>query len=92
MLLDESAEYIAVFEEDPGWQNPVMNFVGDYQCDRASAHVECVGSEDALITIDWGSSAWEVARWLIYGRLDTETLTIDYLRGRPRAGRAAAPA
>ena len=78
VLLDESAEYIAVFEEDPGWQNPVMNFVGNYQCDRARALVECAGNEDAFITIDWGSSAWELTRWLIYGRLDTETLTIDY--------------
>ena len=59
-------------------QNPVMNFVGNYQCDRARALVECAGNEDAFITIDWGSSAWELTRWLIVGRLDTETLTIDY--------------
>ncbi len=78
VLLDESAEFIAVFEEDPLWQNPVMNFVGDYQCDRAHALVECFGNDEAWITIEWGSSAWEFARWLIVGRLDTETLTIAY--------------
>lgn len=78
LLLDESAEYIAVFEEDPGWQNPVMNFVGEYQCDRAHATVECFGFDEAFITIEWGGSAWESARWLIVGRLDTETLTIAY--------------
>ena len=78
VLLDESADYVAVFEEDPGWQNPVMNFVGEYQCDRAQATVECFGSEDAWITIRWGGSAWETAQWDIVGRLDPDTLIIAY--------------
>ncbi len=78
VLLDESADYVAVFEEDPGWQNPVMNFIGPYVCDRARAQVECFGNEDALITIDWANSAWELARWTIVGRLDPDTLTVAY--------------
>ena len=77
-LLDESAEYVAVFEEDPGWQNPVMNFIGEYQCDRAHATVMCSGFEDAWITIQWGSSAWELTQWDIFGTLNTDTLTINY--------------
>ena len=76
--LDESADFVAVFEEDPDWQNPVMNFIGEYQCDRAHAHVECFGNDEAWITIEWGGSAEEQARWDIVGRLDTETLTIAY--------------
>lgn len=78
MLLDESADFVAVFEEDPDWQNPVMNFIGEYQCDRAHAKVECFGNTDAWITIEWGGSTAELARWDIVGRLDTETLTIKY--------------
>ena len=78
LLLDESADFMAVFEEDPDWQNPVMNFVGSYQCDRAHALVECFGADEAWITIEWGGSAREFARWIIAGRLDTETLTIAY--------------
>ena len=78
LQLDESAEYIAVFEEDPDWQNPVMNYVGDYQCGRAHAVVECFGSDEAWITIKWGGSAWELARWIIVGKLDTDTLTVNY--------------
>ena len=78
LLLDESADYVAVFEEDPGWQNPVMNFIGDYQCDRAHALVECFGNDEARITIEQGDSAGEFVRWIITGRLDTETLTITY--------------
>ena len=77
-LLDESADYVAVFEEDPGWQNPVMNFIGEYQCDRAHATVMCSGFEDAWITIQWGSSAWELTQWDIFGTLNTDTLTINY--------------
>ena len=78
VLVDADAAYVAVFEEDPDWQNPVMNFIGEYQCDRAHALVQCFGNEDALITIEWGSSAWGLARWTIVGRLDTDTLTINY--------------
>ena len=78
LLLDESAEYIAVFEEDPNWQNPVMNFVGEYQCDRAHATVECWGFDEAFIKIEWGSSASELTRWIIVGKLDTDTLTVSY--------------
>ena len=78
LLLDESAEYLAVFEEDPNWQNPVMNFVGEYQCDRAHANVACFGFDEAFVTIEWGSSAWEMTRWIIVDKLDTDTLTINY--------------
>ena len=76
--LTESADFVAVFEEDPDWQNPVMNFVGNYQSGRARATVECWDKDEAWITIEWGGSAWELARWLIAGKLDTETLTIPY--------------
>ena len=78
VLLDESADFVAVFEDDPGWQNPVMNFVGDYQSGRARATVSCFGNEDAWINITWAGSAWEEAMWDIVGRLDTDTLTIEY--------------
>ena len=67
-----------MFEEDADWQNPVMNFVGEYQSGRAHALVECLGSDEAWITIEWGGSAWQLARWDIIGRLDTETLTVAY--------------
>ena len=78
LLLDESAEYSAVFEEDPNWQNPVMNFVGEYQCDRAHANVACFGYDEAFITIEWGSGASELTRWIIVGKLDTDMLTVNY--------------
>ena len=78
LLLDESAEYIAVFEEDPDWHNPVMSFIGVYQCDRARANVECSGYDEAWISIEWASSASEMTNWVISGRLDTDTRSITY--------------
>ena len=75
----EDANLVAVFDFAGGdGQNPVMNFIGDYQCDRARAHVECIGDDGAQITIEWGGSAWELARWEIVGALDLDTLTVDY--------------
>ena len=78
VMLDESADFVAVFEDDPDWQNPVMNFIGEYQCDRAHALVECFDKTDAWITITWGSSVSEAALWNIVGRLDADTLTLEY--------------
>ena len=78
ILLDESADFVAVFEEDPAWQNPVMNFVGEYQCGEVRARVECSGWEDARIVIERDLSARETTSWFISGRLDTDTLRVEY--------------
>ena len=90
-LLDEGAftaeQYAAAMGTDPGeeGQNPVMNFAGDYQCGRASALVECEGTDSARITIRWGGSAWEEAVWVVIGPLDPETLTVAYSGGVKRS-------
>ena len=78
VLLDESADFAAVFEEDPDWQNPAEDFIGEYQCDRASATVECIGYDETWITIEWSGSAAELARWDIVGRVNPGTMTIEY--------------
>ncbi|MBQ3482226.1 MAG: hypothetical protein IJH48_07925 [Oscillospiraceae bacterium] len=75
----EDTDIVAVFDfAGSDGQNPVMNFIGSYQCDRANALVECIGDDGAQITIKWGGSAWELAQWDIVGRLDLDTLTVDY--------------
>ena len=81
VLLDESADFVAVFEEDADWQDPVLSVAGEYQSDRAHAQVDSFGYGDAWITIEWGSSAWELTRWIVVGTLDPETLTIEYSGG-----------
>ena len=59
-----------------------MNWVGNYQCGRATALVECVGTDSARVRIHWGASAWESAEWELVGELDLETLTVRYSGGR----------
>ena len=77
-LAEETAEYVAVFEEDPDWQNPVMNFVGNYGYDKANATVSTMGFDEAFITIQWPVSAGEIAQWDIAGKFDPETATVNY--------------
>ena len=76
----ENTELLAVFEFAGGedGQNPVMNVIGEYASGRAKAVVECEGDEDARITIEWGGSADKLAKWVMSGRLDTETMTVEY--------------
>lgn len=87
----ESAEYIAVFEFVPGesseegsgessddGQNPVMDYVGEYQSGRAHALVEARGADGYVITIAWGDSAWSLAEWVIEGNVDVNTMTSRY--------------
>ena len=78
VVFDESADYIAVFEEDPDWQNPVMNFVGEYQCGDLHALVECLGYDEAWITVEQEISASKKAQWNLVGRFDPDTLTVEY--------------
>ncbi len=77
LLLEESAEFVAVFE-DPDSVSPVANYIGSYQCGRARATVECIGFDEPWITIEWGSSAWELAQWDILGTLDADTMAMAY--------------
>ena len=84
-LLDEGVftieQYKAAMSGEAGGeegQNPVMNWVGNYQSGRAGALVEAVGEDSARITIKWSGSAWEYAQWVIEGVLDPETRTIEY--------------
>ena len=67
----------SVAAEEDG-QNPVMNFIGEYAADRAHALVEAEGAENAKITIEWGDSAWSLARWVMSGKFDEATLTVRY--------------
>ena len=59
-------------------QNPVMNFIGNYVCDRARIEVMPEGEDMADITVSWSSSAFEHTEWSMSGVLDTETLTVSY--------------
>ena len=65
-------------EAEEDGQNPVMNFVGVYNCERAEILVEAQGKSDAAFTVSWGGSYNERAVWTMSGTLDTETLSVSY--------------
>ena len=62
-------------------QNPVMNFVGNYVCDRASIFISAEGEDGASAIVKWASSATEYSSWMMSGTFDTETLRFDYTNG-----------
>ena len=76
--LTEDADFIAVFAQATGDQNPAVNFVGEYQAGRAHAVVEAEGENRARITIEWGDSASSLVRWVMSGEFDAADLTVDY--------------
>ena len=59
-------------------QNPVMNFIGDYGCGRATMHVEAEGADGARFTLTWASSAAENTEWVMSGTFDEKTLSVEY--------------
>ena len=65
-------------EESEG-QNPAMNFVGDYVCDRATIHIEATDGVNGMkADVVWGGSAFEAAEWVMSGTFDPETLQFEY--------------
>lgn len=59
-------------------QNPIMNYVGPYVCDRAVIMIEADGDSGARMTVDWASSATENTEWTMTGTFDQDTRTIEY--------------
>ena len=58
--------------EDEDGQNPVMNFIGNYQSDRRTMLVEAQGMDEAKVTVHWGSDAWTYAEWVLTGKIEEE--------------------
>ncbi len=60
-------------------QNPIMNFVGHYACDRAEIEIGASDEDNgANAWVRWGSSAWENSVWTMSGTFDPETLQFEY--------------
>lgn len=59
-------------------QNPIMNYVGNYGCDRASIMISADGDEGASAIVTWSSSAAENSSWTMSGTFDADTLQFEY--------------
>ena len=66
---DTTAPVIGAQEDG---QNPVMNFIGNYQADRRTMLVEAQGMEEAKVTVSWGIDAWTSAVWVMTGKVVEE--------------------
>ncbi len=79
MMYDENNEPTIPDDEAEGdWQNPVMNFVGQYYAGRGNLSISPEGTDGALIEVWWGSSAAEHSEWVMHGTFDESTMSINY--------------
>lgn len=69
-------------EEDG--QNPVMNFIGNYQdsnSQRARLTISCVGADQALLEMEWPNSAADGVKWTFTCAFDPDTGVFTYTEG-----------
>lgn len=60
-------------------QNPVMNYIGFYTCDRAEIQINAEGEENgASAIVTWASSATENTTWTMTGTFDSESKVFEY--------------
>ena len=64
--------------DDEDTQNPIMDFIGEYYANRAVMNVEPMGDDGAKVSVQWSSSYNEYSEWVMSGRLDPETMTLEY--------------
>ena len=65
-------------EAEKTGEDPAAEWIGSYGVGRANLDVEAGDGDSVKITVTWGGSAWEKAQWVMSGRLDPETLTVEY--------------
>lgn len=78
VLLEESADYIAVFEEDPDWQNPSEIYAGQYKSDSVTAMIDPYYPDSIWVVIEKAGSDSQAEQWIVVGKPDPETQTITY--------------
>lgn len=62
-----------------GGQNPIMNFVGTYACERASIDIEATDDVNGVkAVVTWGASAAEHAEWTMSGTYDADSHVFTY--------------
>ena len=75
----EPAEETTVSEDIVEYEdNPIMDFVGPYTCDRATVNIEAYGPDGVKATVLWASSASEYSEWVMSGTFDEDTKTFEY--------------
>ena len=65
-------------DEGSDGQNPVMNFIGNYENGLAKVLVEAEGNDGAKFTVDLGLTDDEAEQYTFSGTIDTDTLKVTY--------------
>lgn len=65
-------------DEDSDGQNPVMNFIGNYESGLAKILVEAEGNDGAKFTVDLGLTDDEAEQYTFSGTIDADTLKVTY--------------
>ena len=79
VLLEETADFVAVFEEDENYaKEKLASLAGEYQCDRAHAILVQTGDNTMGITVEWGGSASTLGKWVMSGEMDVYSNTLFY--------------
>ena len=80
---DAPADTTAPIAVEEDGQNPVMNFIGNYQSDRRTMLVEAQGMDEARVSVYWGSDAWTHSEWVMTGKIveDGDGLVMRYTDG-----------
>ena len=74
----ETNTFIDDSEEEHEGQNPSMNIMGTYCKDKVKIKVDPIGLKSTSVTVEWPGNDNSKAIWYMSGRLNEETMSIDY--------------
>lgn len=74
----ETNTFIDDSKEEHEGQNPSMNVMGIYCKDKVKIKVDPIGLKSTSVTVEWPGNDNSKAIWYMSGRLNEETMSIDY--------------
>ncbi|MBQ1907387.1 MAG: hypothetical protein II173_04365 [Firmicutes bacterium] len=73
----EDSDFVAVFDVDEDYVDPLEVLNGSYSAGRPGAEVEVLG-DSVFVSIHWANSASEASEWIFAGQIDEDTMGFDY--------------
>lgn len=74
----ETRPFVDDSDEENEEQNPSMNIMGIYCKDKIKINVDPIGIRSTSMTVEWPRNDNSKAIWYMSGRLNEETMSIDY--------------
>lgn len=73
-----TSSFADISEEEHEGQNPSMNVMGIYCRDKIKIKVDPIGLKSTSMTVEWPGNDNSKAIWYMSGRLNEETMCIEY--------------